>query len=197
MDLMRTLYLVAVLLLGCQFEHGELVIKDAPPQMIDAPVVDARPIDAPGPDARSCAPAPAGCKRFTCSDTSSCYYVCGDTGAKATWGGAKAICESPTFGGCILTIDSMDEQNCMFANTTPTGSNLVWFGYRQDASPTEPAGDWKWECGSSAYVQFGWANLSGQPDDATADEDCGALSIGGLWTDASCSGTARYVCEVP
>jgi hypothetical protein len=195
----RLLAASVLLVAACGFEPGEIVRRDATDEqpMLDAPSTDAKPIDAPGADARVCPPPPSGCTRFTCSSTSSCYYVCGDGPGKATWAGAKGICEGPTFQGCILTLNSFDEQSCVTFNAGPTGANPIWIGYRQDPAPMEPAGDWKWECGPSTYVQPGWAGISGQPDNNGGSANCALMSVAGAWADEDCSGTTRYICEVP
>jgi hypothetical protein len=155
----------AVVLAACSFKHGGLqgsgdappVDDDAAPEN-DATPIDARPIDGPPdapPDARVCPAAPAGCTRFTCATTSSCYYICSTT--KRSWTSANTACASITSSGstgCLATINDQAEQNCIVTATNPmfANNNFVWFGFRQDANPTEPAGDWNWQCGASTFV---------------------------------------------
>jgi hypothetical protein len=189
--------LALLVLAACRFEAGHFTFEDAPARG-DADL-DARPIDAlvdaKVADARNCPAAPATCKLFTCPGSSSCYYECGTTGtSKASWPGAAGSCTNANLG-CIVTINDQAEQNCITSNTVPTFSSYVWFGYRQDASPTEPAGNWAWECPPSSYVQPGWG--TSEPNDSGGNEDCAAMTNGGGWFDATCTGTARYVCELP
>ena len=179
--------------------------EDAPPvvdddaRLEDAPLVDARPIDGPPdatPDARVCPTAPTGCTAFTCG-TASCYYVC--SGTKRSWANANTACGAITQGAntaCLATINNQGEQNCIVTATIPmfANNNYVWFGFRQDANATEPAGNWAWECGSSTYTAPNWG--IGEPNNTGGNEDCAALTDGGGWFDATCSGQARYVCEL-
>jgi hypothetical protein len=74
-------------------------------------------------------------------------------------------------------------------------SNWIWFGFRQNANATEPAGNWAWECGTSAYTAPGWGG--GEPNNSGGNEDCAALTNGGGWFDATCDDSARYLCELP
>jgi hypothetical protein len=170
------------------------VVADASVQtQSDAKPVDARPIDAALADAATACPQPpSGCTAFSCSSSSSCYYTCGSQ-AKVNWATAAGSCTSAGLG-CIVTINDQAEQDCITFSTLPSSGNLVWFGLRQSAAASEPDGSWGWECGASNYVQLGWGGF--QPDDANGNEDCAALAGFGVWTDANCAVTGRYVCEL-
>jgi hypothetical protein len=201
---MRLALLVVASLSACNFRHGSLGggPDDAP---VDDALTDARPIDAPSdarpdatPDARVCPVAPGGCTRFTCDGSSSCYYIC--SGTKRSWANAKTACESITSGAtaaCIATINNQSEQDCIVTATNPSfpSSNWIWFGFRQNANATEPAGNWAWECGTSGFTGPGWG--AGEPNNSGGNEDCAALTNGGGWFDASCDDSARYLCELP
>lgn len=170
------------------------VVDDAPDDT-QMPMIDARMIDAALPDARVCPPPPAGCKSFSCEGSTSCYYECGTTSTtKASWSGGAQSCVNAG-RGCIVTISDQAEQNCITAFTVPSFSSYVWFGFHQTSTSNEPAGNWAWECPPSVYVQPGWGGT--EPNDSGGNEDCAAMTGGGTWFDATCSGSARYVCELP
>lgn len=180
---------------ACSFEHGvdpSLARHDAPP--IDTPPSDAA-IDS-WIDARACPPAPPTCVAFSCPSSPSCYYLCGtSTTGKQNWTGAQASCMNAGVG-CLATIDHQAEQDCIAIETAPSfPSALVWFGFRQSSSGIEPAGDWGWECGTSSYVSPAWGGQ--EPNNSGGNEDCGVLTTSGGWMDVDCSGTARFVCELP
>lgn len=191
---MRWLVLFVV---ACRFEPGEVTLRDAEARE-DAPpaVEDAPALDAPPPDARVCPPPAFGCVAFQCPSSTSCYYDCGNASNKASWTGARGSCAGGAINGCIVTINDQAEQDCITQHTTPSFQSYVWIGYRQSATTDEPAGNWAWECPPSSYVQPGWGNPAGEPTDTGGNEDCAALTGGGGWFDANCTGTARYVCEV-
>lgn len=183
--------LVLVCAAACSFEPGESVQRDAP---TDPPVIDA--LMAPPVDARDCPVAPTGCTVFTCASTSSCYYECGTTGTtKASWDGAVQACTNASLG-CLITINDQMEQDCVVQHAVPTFVTYLWFGYHQTATTAEPLGNWNWQCGTSSYVQPGWGT-GFEPNDFGGNEDCAAMSGNGGWFDANCTGTARYVCELP
>jgi hypothetical protein len=187
-----------VLVAACRFEPGQYSGDAAASDGVnDARMIDAAMPDAFVPDARVCAPPAPGCTTFTCSGSSSCYYVCGSGTFKASWNGAKGSCEGGSINGCLVTINDQAEQNCITAATVPTSSSLVWIGYYQTATNVEPLGNWAWQCPPSTYVSPDWGNPAGDPNDFNNNEDCAALSTSGDWWDANCTGTARYVCEVP
>jgi hypothetical protein len=179
------------LLLACSFEHGML----PPPPSSDAPPMPDAPVDAKPADARVCPPPPnSTCRLFTCPGSNSCYYECGIT-AKQSWTGARGSCPNANLG-CIVTINDQAEQNCITAETVPSfPSSLVWFGWKQDPAAMEPDQGWGWECPPSSYVSPAWGSF--EPNNTGGNEDCGALTDGGGWIDADCSGSARFVCELP
>jgi len=174
------------------------VIDDAPPFpgddmqiVIDAPV-DVLPIDA-----RECPAPPATCNLFTCPGSNACYYECGTTGgSKASWTGARDACVNGSLG-CIVTISSQAEQDCVVQQVNPMFMNqqTVWFGFHQTSKSMEPAGNWAWQCGTSTYLQPAWGSF--EPTNDNNNEDCAAFTDGGGWFDANCTSTMRYVCELP
>jgi hypothetical protein len=188
-----------VLLAACRFEAGHYP-DDAtvvPEDTSDATMIDAALPDATPPDARVCAPPAPGCAAFTCQTSSSCYYICGSGTFKSSWAGAKGSCEGASINGCIVTINDQAEQDCITAATVPTFSTFVWIGYHQTSTNDEPLGNWAWQCPPSTYVQPGWGDPAGEPTDTGGNEDCAALTGNGAWFDGNCTGTARFVCEVP
>lgn len=161
---------------------------DSPPGTIDATAaIDASPPDAQV-DARPCPAAPAGCTAFSCA-TTSCYYVC----PARTWTSARDHCQSDGVG-CLVTINDDAENNCIAAATNPTFPDLVWFGFVQASSGSEPAGGWGWQCGSSSYAAPNWGMF--EPNNSGGNEDCGAMNAGGVWIDGDCATSLRYVCEI-
>jgi hypothetical protein len=181
-------------LVGCSFEHGVPVTPHDDAAGADARVIDAA-IDAMA-DARVCPAAPPTCKAFQCPGSPSCYYVCGtSTSGKQTYAGAIGSCTNAEVG-CVVTINDQAENDCIAANTVPSfPSALVWFGFEQSASGTEPASGWSWHCGTSAYNAPNWGSF--EPNNEGGSEDCAAMTAGGAWLDVDCSGTARFVCELP
>ena len=165
-----------LLLAGCQ-----TMLDIEPPSLRpDASIDSATPATDPAPDAptdaRVCPPAPAGCTQFRCAATDSCY-----------WTAAQSYCTQVT--GCLATIESQEEQDCVAAASTPSNGSPVWIGAFQPAQ-TE---DWQWACGSSSYAKWG----SFEPNNLSGDQDCTELMAGGYWNDDACTSTRRFVCEVP
>ena len=162
----------------------------------DAVTASDAPVDAQLADARGCPAAPASCTAFTCASSSSCYYICGTaTTGKQSYSGASGSCASANVG-CVVTINDQAENDCIAAATLPSfPSALVWFGYEQSSSGSEPAGGWSWQCGTSSYVAPNWGMF--EPNNDGGGEDCSALAAGGVWLDVSCNGSARFVCELP
>jgi hypothetical protein len=158
------------------------------PQLVLDSGIDASPDAASNvsPDARECPPAPAGCTAFRCAATSSCYYACSGT---VSWSAAQSYC---TQVGCLATIESLAEQECIAAATNPTNASAVWIGSFQ-ATAQEPDGGWMWACGASSYTS--WAAY--EPNDLYGNEDCAAMASGGHWYDTTCSYDRRFVCELP
>lgn len=178
---------LTLLVVGCSFEHGELQPIDA---RNEKPIIDAPHQRDPA----SCLPPPSPtCVLFTCPGSDHCYYECGRTPtSKATWVGAVGAC-TQSQRGCIATINDQLEQDCIAAATMPMFPDAVWLGYHQPSGASEPAEDWAWQCGTSAFAPAWGAS---QPDNAGAGENCAAMTDAGDWIDADCSGTARFVCEL-
>lgn len=195
---MRATAVVAVALVAaCKFEPGSYSapVEDAPEGAVDASL-DTTLIDAPPADARMCPAAPATCTAFTCAGSSSCYYICGtSTTGKQSYAGARGSCTNSEIG-CIVTIDDQAENDCIAAATLPTfPSALVWLGYEQSPSGSEPDGGWSWRCGTSSYLAPNWGDF--EPNNEGGGEDCTLMSAGGAWIDGDCGGSARFVCELP
>jgi hypothetical protein len=200
------LAVAAAVLAGCPFEHGErphdAAPRDGTGSDVDADTPrDARQVDA-AIDARACPAAPPDCELFTCSSSTSCYYVCGNStpGSKKSWPAARAACTEIGAGACIATIDDQDEQDCILHKARPSFpmSNWIWFGYRQPPGTGEPLDGWAWECSTSTFTQAPWGSgaVGGEPSQ-TGEEDCAAMTTDGGWFDASCNDSARYLCELP
>jgi hypothetical protein len=193
-------FVLAMLAAACPYQSGttgdDSPATDGPPATVDGPPgsIDAPPaIDAPPPppdaqvDARPCPAAPAGCTPFSCG-TPSCYYVC----PADDWPDAQARCQGSGVG-CLVTIDDDLENVCIDVNTNPAYPDLVWFGFVQASSGSEPSGSWGWACGSSSYTAPNWGMF--EPNDE-GNEDCGAMNASGVWIDGDCDTSLRYVCEV-
>lgn len=184
---------------SCKFEPGRLgpAIDDAPSDdNADGPPIDA-PVDMKPPaDARVCPAAPATCTAFSCASSTSCYYICGTaTTGKQSYSGATGSCVNAGVG-CIVTVNDQAENNCIAAATLPSfPSALVWLGYEQASNGSEPGGGWSWRCGTSTFTAGNWGMF--EPNDDGSGEDCALMNAGGAWLDGGCSGTARFVCELP
>ena len=178
-----------------------LPVPDADVVTIDAPMmtdalVTPPPTDAPT-DAKVCPPAPSNCRLFKCDGSTSCYYECGSrssTTGRQTWSGARTSCTASALG-CIVTINSQAEQDCVATQTDPVFPDNVWIGLRQSSGGSEPAGGWGWECPPSSYTYPAWGGS--EPNNQGGNEDCGILATGGGWNDGNCTTVARYVCELP
>ena len=177
--------MLAALLAGCQ----TMLELDPPELSPDAGVAVAAPdaVRTASPDAPSCPPAPAGCTLFQCAATSGCYYACE---VAATWSVAQDICAQV---GCLATVDSTADQECIAAATAPTNASPVWIGAYQPDTAAEPNKGWTWACGASTYGN--WGNF--EPNDLAGDQDCGEMAAGGYWNDVSCGVQRRFVCKAP
>ena len=194
---MRVAHL-AIVLAGCGFEPGSLavardaaVIADADAMSLVDAMVDAQPIDP-----RVCPAAPPSCIAFKCASSTSCYYICGTaTTGKQSYSGASGSCTAAGVG-CVVTINDQAENDCIAAATIPWFPDaLVWLGYEQASGGAEPGGGWSWQCSSSTFVAANWGMF--EPNNSGGNEDCSTMSGGGVWIDATCSGSARFVCELP
>jgi Lectin C-type domain len=198
----RALVFVVCASAACSFEPGTLgggsAIDDARrDSLTDGPLFDAPP-DSPPADARICPAAPSGCTSFSCEGSSSCYYQCGtSTTGKLNYNAAVGACTSQSIG-CVVTINDAAENLCVHNATLPMfPSSMIWLGYKQASNGAEPAGGWSWQCGTSSFLAGNWGDPAGEPNDTNNDEDCATMIAGTAWIDADCSGTARYVCELP
>gem|GEM_PF-5969733 len=143
--------------------------------------------DAP---ARECPAAPSGCTSFSCTSSTSCYYVCDAKTAAAS----EAQCESKGIG-CLVTISDAAENACVATATQPQFPDLIWIGFTQASNASEPAGGWSWRCSDgTSFVAPNWGGF--EPNDEEG-EDCGAMADQGAWIDGDCLTTLRYVCELP
>jgi hypothetical protein len=172
------------LLVGCQTILGMEPPALRPDASIDASVSTTETNDAAA-DTQVCPPPPVGCTLFHCASTDGCYYACNGT---ASWSEAQDDC---TQVGCLATIESQAEQDCITATTVPTNGSPVWIGAHQPSATYEPTSGWQWACGSSTFAK--WASF--EPNDLTGDQDCAELTSSGLWNDVTCSVARRFVCE--
>src|SRR5690349_15122882 len=134
-DLVVRVLVLAIVLGGC----SSLFELESPELRPDAAAdVDAGPIETTVDAAvtAQCPPAPAGCTLFTCDSTSSCYYSCAGI---LTWSSAQDACAQI---GCLATIESKLEQDCVVAATNPTNANPIWIGANQPDPGGEPLGGW-------------------------------------------------------
>src|SRR6185503_16205471 len=177
---------LAIVLGGC----GTLFDLDPPTMRPDAGAeVDAGPIEQPVDAAvtAACPQPPPGCTLFTCAGTASCYYSCA---SPVKWRSAEESCAQI---GCLATIESKLEQECIVAATNPTNANPLWIGANQPDSGGEPLNGWGWSCGNSTYSN--WAAY--EPNDLYGNQDCAELIAGGMWNDDACDADRRFLCELP
>lgn len=77
----------------------------------------------------------------------------------------------------MASIHSQDENN--FVNSLSSGKEEQWIGLTNHNS-----GAWKWIDKSALRKYKNWA--AGEPNQATIDEDCGAMRPDGTWIDVAC-----------
>ncbi|HEU0033714.1 MAG TPA: C-type lectin domain-containing protein [Kofleriaceae bacterium] len=184
---MRPSHAIALLpwlVVGCRFEPRALEL-DAP----EVPPGDGMP-DVMIPDAAPCPGAPVGCVGFTCGGT-SCYYVC----TSGSWAQSRDKCVAQDLG-CLVTIESAAENQCIRDATLPVFPNLPYIGLYQPIGSSEPTGGWTWQCGSSAYTTPGWGMPGNEPNNLGGDENCGVIAEDAGWVDIDCATQRRYVCEL-
>jgi hypothetical protein len=188
---------ITLVLAACQYSPQRsapmIIDDDGGPTASDAPA-DTTTVPPDMMVLPPCPPAPSGCTLFECEESTSCYYEC----APRSWTSARDQCATDQIG-CLATINSTNEDACLFTNTSPiTFPDLVWFGYRQAANQATPISGWDWECGSSSYLAPNWGAT--EPNDSNGSENnsenCASIGSGGAWIDISCGDSRRYVCEL-
>lgn len=114
------------------------------------------------------------------------YAMCPDA---LPWDAARTSCGA--FAGDLLVLDDEAEQAAViaFPAPMPTGVGGWYFGLNDRATE----GVFVWPDGS-APAFTSWA--MGEPNDASANEDCGEMSFGvALWNDVPCADGRAFVCE--
>jgi cysteine-rich repeat protein len=86
----------------------------------------------------------------------------------------------------LATFASVGESDLV--STTVLAGVFAWLGL----SDIAVEGTWRWVTGEQLAFS-GWQ--TGQPDDASGNEDCGMNWNGNRWNDANCASSLPYVCE--
>ena len=94
-----------------------------------------------------------------------------------SWFSAESVCREHGETVHLVSIHSQKEND--FINSLSSGEEEQWIGLTNHNSKT-----FKW-IDRSAFGTFKhWA--VGEPNQATIDEDCGAMKPGGTWIDVAC-----------
>jgi hypothetical protein len=106
-----------------------------------------------------------------------------------SWDAARTSCAA--FGGDLLALEDDAEQAVViaFAEPMPTGPGGWFFGLNDRTTE----GVFLWPDGRApSFTSWG----VGEPNDASANEDCGEMSLGvATWNDVPCADARAYVCE--
>ena len=106
-----------------------------------------------------------------------------------TFAAARTTCQS--FGGDLVTIDDMAENDFIVAEPTPPSMGVGGFWIGLSDSAVE--GTFVWTDGS-APTFTAW-NM-GEPNDGGGVEDCGEMSTtNGGWNDVACDMARAFICE--
>lgn len=230
---MRAVFVIALasVVLGCSLDIDRLRHPSGADASIDAaiadsgvdasigvdagPDVDAATIDAATPDSggvdagpRTCPPAPAGCTAIVsgsvgpCERAGRCYVLCNEASGISR-SGADGACI--TMGGCLATITSADENDCVGAAVEGRSTD-AWIGYVQPSGAASPSADWTWTCPRGGSYSNG--ATPNQPDDDSSApftesgrQQCATIMWGGSptrrWNDADCADRPQwFVCEL-
>jgi len=109
-----------------------------------------------------------------------------------SWSDANAACRAA--GMELASVHSAEENDALLATVA---SNTVWIG----GSDSAYKGTWVWSPSGTPLSYTNWA--SGQPDNSGGTQDCLAFNYqlyvtnSGKWDDQSCTGTKKYVCQIP
>ena len=115
----------------------------------------------------------------------ACYYGCD------TWEEASEFCKS--LGGYLAVIDSLEENDALYAFATSQGYDNTYIGYFD--SVTE--GVWEWVNGEpSVYTNWN----AGEPNAFTDSENYAVFSADGTWNDGDFTprienGLVCFICE--
>ena len=104
------------------------------------------------------------------------------------WAAAQAACED--MGSTLAVVDSKEKQNAIAANLKGQVHRIGLYRDPEDKSRWLWV-DWSRLCNGCGY----W--FSGEPNNSGGKEDCGEMwpSKSGLWNDAPCSLSRRYICQ--
>jgi hypothetical protein len=125
------------------------------------------------------------------------YWFCNNV---RNWSTARSKCEA--VGLNLARIDTAAENDFIRTQMTFGFWNKAWIG----GSDTVTEGTWRWTFNNSRFwtgvgaplgtpfpgMFSNWAAL--QPDNFI-NQDCAQIKNDGFWTDDSCSGLERYICE--
>lgn len=207
----RPRYIAAIALLSASGAACGKVTLDDPPDPVDAqaPVVDARPVEAdarlPAPDARdapdAAVPPDAG---TPCEDgeiqrrdpsTGTCYMLFQT--AQLSWLDARDACESLDPPAHLVTLTSAEEHALA---VEMSGTTNVWMGAHDRVDDGAQEGLFEWITGEPMDFEA-WAE--GEPNNGAPDgpeEDCAILlnsdqTRPNTWDDRVCGSTRAYLCE--
>lgn len=141
---------------------------------------------------------PAGCapmRRPAPDDQLLVYLVCN---VSATWANARSICNGAMYK--LVQIESAAE-NAFVRNTATAVFGNVDLHIGGSDGAVE--GTWVWD-GSDPFWQGGSGGApignryaswnAGEPND-DGTEDCAEMKPGGVWNDASCGDSQRFICR--
>lgn len=177
-------------------------MPDATPPPGDAASGDAGSTTDAGCTAGSASPVCAPVCQQDCLPEASCtrreyagaeYFFCTNS---LTWAEARARCRSRPAGD-LLRID--DDAEAAFVDAALARDSWL------SGEDTAREGLWRWAdngvpfwqgLAAGSAVLDGYARwASGQPDSASAEEDCAKLATDGSWSDQDCGNVAAFVCE--
>ena len=99
----------------------------------------------------------------------------------------SAITDCQRRGGSLVTVQSQQEQDALYALTGSTGA---WIGLTDFLDE----GQFSWVDGSPlTFTNF----RAGQPNNANSNQHCTWIRPDGLWDDITCKKQEQYVCQKP
>ena len=99
----------------------------------------------------------------------------------------SAITDCQRRGGSLVTVQSQQEQDALYALTGSTGA---WIGLTDFLDE----GQFSWVDGSPLdFTNF----RAGQPNNANSNQHCTWIRPDGLWDDITCKKQEQYVCQKP
>eukprot|EP00092_Neocalanus_flemingeri_P048939 GFUD01056073.1.p1 GENE.GFUD01056073.1~~GFUD01056073.1.p1 ORF type:complete len:152 (+),score=24.19 GFUD01056073.1:72-527(+) len=112
----------------------------------------------------------------------------------ATWTEAIGFCQR--YGGHLLQIENIQENNCLLKEAMSRNKAGVWW---HNANDRQVEGVLRHGDGGDVLWQPWWYGDIGRPDGGSS-EDCFSVYISGntyagVWNDRPCSFNLKYICE--